>query len=234
MPPSPPDWLERLAGILIPPACREEVLGDLRERYRHPAQYVIDLIATLPFLVLSRVRRTTDMQLFMTDALLVYGSFLAAAWAKDRGVLADERGLLHLAIPSVLTLVYLLLMNSLVPAVWRVGLSGLLTLGLFYSGLASAMDVYGFLAGLFLDSAVRVLLVLGVNRPQSAAGPGLMVNRRAGRMEASRSAKLVLNAAVTVLVVALAAAILVCIPRGALLVVVLLVWAAGYHFLRNR
>ncbi len=231
---SPPERLEKLAGILIPPACREEVLGDLRERYRNPAQYLGDLIAILPFLFLSRIRRTTDMQLLLTDALLVYGSFLAAAWFKDRAVLADDRGLLHLAIPAAITLAYLLLMNALVPPFWRVGLSGLLTLGLFYSGLASSMDIYGFLAGLFLDSAVRALLALGVNRPQSAAGPGFVVNQRAEPIEISRSAKLVLNVAVTAVYVAVAAAIVVYIPRAVFLVVVLLAWAAGYQFLKNR
>lgn len=234
MPPAPPNWLEKLAGILIPPACREEVVGDLRERYRHPAQYLVDLVAILPFLILSRVRRTTDMQLLLTDALLVYGSFLAAVWVKDRAVLAQERGLLDLAIPAAVTLSYLLLMNALVPPLWRVGLSGLLTLGLFYSGLASSVDAYGFLTGLFLDSAVRALLASGVNRSQSPAGPGFLLDSRAERMEVSRSAKLLLNLAVTIVYVAITAAIVMYIPRAAFLVVGLLAWAVAYRFLKNR
>lgn len=80
MPSGPPKLLENLARLIIPPACREEVLGDLHERYRSPAQYLGDLIATVPFLIVSRIVRTTDLQLLLTDTLLIYGSFLAATW----------------------------------------------------------------------------------------------------------------------------------------------------------
>src|SRR5579872_6986710 len=104
----PPKWLEILASFLIPPACREEVLGDLHERYRSPIQYLADLVTTLPFLVLSRIRRTTDMQLCLVEALLVCGSFLAAAWYQNRDILFDQSGLVYLVIPAGLTFLYLL------------------------------------------------------------------------------------------------------------------------------
>src|SRR5579863_8757863 len=112
----PPKLLETLARLLVPPACREEVLGDLHERYRTPLQYLGDLVSILPFLVLRRILRTTDLQLFLTDALLIYGSFLAAAWYEDR--LADGSGLLHLAIPAGFTLLYLVVSDALVVSRW--------------------------------------------------------------------------------------------------------------------
>src|SRR5450755_4036035 len=96
----PPKILEDLAKTLIPPACREEVLGDLYERYKSPRQYLGDLLSTLPFVVLSRIRRITDIRLLVMNALLVYGAFLAAAWYVARTLVTAEGGLVRLAIPS--------------------------------------------------------------------------------------------------------------------------------------
>ena len=84
MPSGPPKALEGLAKILIPPAWRVEVLGDLYERYKSPSQYLGDLLSTMPFVVLSRIAHTTDLRFLLMDAVLVYGSFLAAAWYRAR------------------------------------------------------------------------------------------------------------------------------------------------------
>ena len=119
MAPGPPKLLEGLAKILIPPACREEVLGDLYERYKSPAQYLGDLVSTLPFVLLSRIIRTTNIRLLLMDALLVYGSFLAAAWYLARTLVTTEGGLVRLAIPSGLTLVGLLIGDAFTPPLKR-------------------------------------------------------------------------------------------------------------------
>src|SRR5579863_4754374 len=96
----PPKILEDLARVMIPPTRREEVLGDLCERYKSPAQYLADLLSTLPFVILSRIMRTTHIRLLLMDAILVYGSYLAAAWLLARTLVTDGSGLVHLAIPS--------------------------------------------------------------------------------------------------------------------------------------
>ena len=76
----PPRSLETAVGILIPPACREEVLGDLHERCEGVGRYVLDAIFTVPFVIASRIRRTTDPAVLLVEALAVYLSFLIAAW----------------------------------------------------------------------------------------------------------------------------------------------------------
>lgn len=57
---APPAWLETVVSRLVPPACREHVLGDFFERYRSPWQYVADALATLPFVVAGQIRRTAN------------------------------------------------------------------------------------------------------------------------------------------------------------------------------
>ena len=56
----PPKGIEPAIGLLIPPACREEVLGDLYQRYVGLPQYIFDAMRAVPLVILSRVRRTTD------------------------------------------------------------------------------------------------------------------------------------------------------------------------------
>ena len=55
----PPALAEAVVRALVPPASREHVLGDLHERYTSPRHYVLDALSTLPFVVASRIRRTT-------------------------------------------------------------------------------------------------------------------------------------------------------------------------------
>lgn len=63
--------MERWVRRLTPPANREEVLGDLAERCRSPQGYLRDALRTVPFVVASRLRRTTHPL-----ALLFGGAFL--------------------------------------------------------------------------------------------------------------------------------------------------------------
>ncbi len=48
---------ERMVSALLPPSRRQEVLGDLHERYRSPSQYALDALKTVPFVLLSQLRR---------------------------------------------------------------------------------------------------------------------------------------------------------------------------------
>jgi hypothetical protein len=57
----PPKMIEAVVRVLVPPASREHVLGDLRERYVSPGRYVIDALRTVPFVVASRIRRTVNV-----------------------------------------------------------------------------------------------------------------------------------------------------------------------------
>jgi len=92
----PSKKMEAATALLIPPACREEVLGDLYERYRSKPQYILDVAGTLPLVIWSQIRRTTEPQIFLLESLAVYLSFLGAQW------LAVGPGeFLRLAIPSL-------------------------------------------------------------------------------------------------------------------------------------
>lgn len=103
---------EMVVGILLPTACREEVLGDFRERYVSPAQYAFEAIRTVPLIILSRIRRTADPQVLFMHSLALYLSFVGAAWFQDRAFLDSERGLLCLAIPVVVVMFGIILEDA--------------------------------------------------------------------------------------------------------------------------
>ncbi|MBI4904467.1 MAG: hypothetical protein HY820_12570 [Acidobacteria bacterium] len=71
--------LERIVGFLLPPARREEVLGDLHERCRNQRQYLREASSVVPCVVFSQVRRVTDLRSFLLQGLLSYGAFLCSA-----------------------------------------------------------------------------------------------------------------------------------------------------------
>ena len=109
---APPKTVEAVVGFLIPPACREDVLGDLHERYTCTRQYLMDALSTVPLVIASRIRRTTDPQVFLMEALLLYISFLGAAWYRDETLLNGRWGLLRLAVPAATALVALMLEDA--------------------------------------------------------------------------------------------------------------------------
>jgi hypothetical protein len=61
MRPGPPKWMERVVGFVLPSDYREQVLGDLHERYRNPAQYAWDALRTVPLVIWSHTHRTFAM-----------------------------------------------------------------------------------------------------------------------------------------------------------------------------
>ena len=69
----PPALIEAIVGLLIPPASREHLLGDLRERYVSTRQYLVDAVRVVPLVMLSRMRRTSD---WLLTALQAYVLFL--------------------------------------------------------------------------------------------------------------------------------------------------------------
>jgi hypothetical protein len=53
----PSKWAEAIAGLLLPRERREEILGDLHERYRSPWHYALDALRIVPLVVLSEFYR---------------------------------------------------------------------------------------------------------------------------------------------------------------------------------
>jgi uncharacterized membrane protein YhaH (DUF805 family) len=175
--------LELFVGLLIPPACREEVLGDLCERYRSPGQYTADGVRVASLVTLSRIRRTTDAQVLLMEAMMLYLSFLSAAWFLDRRVLDDQWGLLRLAVPPVVAVVVLRLhdawalpqkqsaLRSVLAVVAGAGVACLCQIG----SLPAGVNLLGGGLSLLLVSAVRVLFLPGTDLPQRAGAPGMRV-----------------------------------------------------------
>ena len=93
----PPKIIEKLVAWLIPPASREEVLGDLRERNETPVRYFFEAVYTIPFVIYSR-SRTTDPVVLLMEAMASYVTYVLAAWWLDRALLFDATGFARLAL----------------------------------------------------------------------------------------------------------------------------------------
>ena len=70
----PPVLIDAVVRALIPPACREHVVGDLWERYRSPLQFVRDAARTIPFVVVSQIRRTSSLAGIVIHTFILFVS----------------------------------------------------------------------------------------------------------------------------------------------------------------
>jgi len=198
---APPKTVEKIIGYLIPPASREEVLGDLYERCTSSSQYVLDALGVLPMVILSRIRRTADPQVLLTEALALYLSYMGGAWYLDRAFLYQDRGYLRLAIPSAMVLLGLIFEDAYATPGKRSQLKQMrgLVLGL---GLASLSQIvllawgtrqqeaealalppwimlYGSAMCLLLTSMVRILFPPVTDRPIGAGAPAFWLKQAA-------------------------------------------------------
>jgi len=113
MEPAPPRRTEAIVAWLVPPACREHVTGDLHERYTTHGQYIAEAVCTIPLVVASRIRRTTDPQVLLMEAFALYISFLGVAWKLNgASFLYGQWGYLRLAIPAAVALATLKLEDA--------------------------------------------------------------------------------------------------------------------------
>jgi hypothetical protein len=109
----PPQALEKIVASLMPPACREHVLGDLFERYRSNREYLREALLILPLVVASRIRRKADANVLLIEAFATYLSFVAVGWQfYGASFLYEHSGFLRLAVPAVAALAGLLLFDA--------------------------------------------------------------------------------------------------------------------------
>lgn len=108
----PPQFVEDLVGCLLPPACREEVLGDLFESCRNPVEYGLNALAVIPRVICSQIRRNTDSWIFLLTGCALAYSFIAGSRGLSPGL---AHPLLRLAIPLIPALLSLLLCNGFAP-----------------------------------------------------------------------------------------------------------------------
>jgi len=108
----PPELIEAIVEKLIPPACREHVLGDLCERFESRSQYVLDALRTVPFVIASQVRRTFDIAVFLSEASALYIGFAAASLAGGPGFLYDHSAFLPIALVMAVVLIVFTLRDA--------------------------------------------------------------------------------------------------------------------------
>jgi hypothetical protein len=80
----PPALIESAVRLLVPPIAREHVLGDLAERYSSPRQYLLEAARTVPFVVVSQIRRTSYFVLWPMVAMMLTTGFGAGAAVSGR------------------------------------------------------------------------------------------------------------------------------------------------------
>ncbi len=76
---APPQLLERIVAILIPPRAREAVAGDLCETYVSPRGYALEALRTVPFVIASQARRNLNLPVLMLQASLALFFFGTSA-----------------------------------------------------------------------------------------------------------------------------------------------------------
>jgi hypothetical protein len=184
---------EAIVAFLVPPACREEVVGDLHERYGSPRQYVWEALCTVPLVIASRIRRTADAQVLMMQALALYLSFLGAARFVESAILSKPWGLLRLTIPAAMMLLSLIVEDAYAKPGKRsplglargpvlgiglaLGSQNLLRLGGADLALTQQILVYGCAMSLLLSSAVRMLFPPVTDQLQGANVPAHWLKR---------------------------------------------------------
>jgi hypothetical protein len=211
MQPEPPEMIEKIVGILIPPACREEVLGDLHERYTSTGQYILEAIQVIPMVLLSRISRTADPQVLLVEALALFLSYMVGGWYQDRTLafLYADGGSLKLALPCAMILLGIVLEDAYATPGKRSSLKALrgLIFGLgtacFGEAALSAMRsrlampgwlmFYGSVIALLAVSVVRILFPPITDRPLGAGGPAFWLKHAS---EPSVNASIVIAAIV--------------------------------------
>jgi hypothetical protein len=106
----PPELAEDLVGWFLPPACREEVLGDLCESYENVLQYALGAATVIPRVVLSQIRRNTAAWIFLLTTCGI--CYSVAAGVVNLSLEGNPSALLRLAIPVVPAVLILLVRNG--------------------------------------------------------------------------------------------------------------------------
>ena len=173
--------IEKAVGIFIPPACREEVLGDLRERNDGSLFFFFDALRTVPFVIASRIQRTTDSVVLLMEAFCCYISFLTASWILDRTLVSSREGMLRLAIPCAIALAMLVLADAYANPKKKSVLRPILAVALAFAAVGIALTMFPLLPGKLVavgsGMSMLFLLVLRMlfpplaDRPQQVQGP---------------------------------------------------------------
>lgn len=174
---------ETIAGYLLPPACREEILGDMRERYRSRFGYFLEALHVVPCAIYSRICRTIDPVVALMQAASMYTAFVMAARCVDVTLLSAKGGFARLAIPPIVVLAVMSVADAYSDPKRRWPLKPLFapTVGFavayieqsMYRQWSLPMSVFawGSGTGLLLVSTLRLTFPTIADRPQAANVP---------------------------------------------------------------
>lgn len=178
----PSQIAEALVYWLLPPACREEILGDMRERNHTLPQYLLEATSTVPCVIASRIHRTTDAVVALMEAVSMYTAFVMAAWWLDHELLFREYGFARLAIPPAIFLAAIILSDAYSNPTKRRPLKALfgpiLGLAVTYAveldhrwALATSVLAWGGAVSVLVVSMLRLIFPPVIDRPQAAKIP---------------------------------------------------------------
>jgi hypothetical protein len=178
----PPKIAEVVVYWLIPPACREEVLGDMRERNPGIAHYLAEATSTVPSVIYSRIRRTMDAVVTLMAALSMYTAFVMSERWLDPSLLFCDYGLARLATPPAILLAVVILVDAYSNPKKRGLLKPLFgpALGLVFAysielsqrfALPEPVMAWGGTMSLLLVSTLRLIFAPPAERPQIAKIP---------------------------------------------------------------
>lgn len=214
----PPRIVDEILRLLVPSACREEVLGDLYEECDSVGQYILEALRVLPMVLYSRIRRTADPQVLLMQAVALYLSYVGAAWHEGKTFLFRDSGLLRLAIPPAWVLFGVIMDDAyVVPGKrsfvkqMRGSLFGLVFA--YVSQMALSTDnrqfglplpvmLFGSAAGLLFSVGLRYLFPTIIDRPAGAGGPALWLKHTPEPLRTGREATDIAKASVLVLALA--------------------------------
>jgi hypothetical protein len=177
---SPPKVIEFAVGLLLPPACRENVLGDLHERYTSPAQYIGEAFSTVPWVIVSRIVRTTDAGLFLLQAFALYLAFVTSArFAAGPDFLDLPNTYLRLAVPALIALVVLVFADAYARTERRLfqgSVAAFIALWLRFWSTATNSNLsvpfhvilYSSVLGILLVTVIRAIFLPGDHRTTGA------------------------------------------------------------------
>jgi len=188
----PHPLVEAFIGRLLPPACREHVLGDLHERYVSVSQYVHDAVRTIPFAIWGQIRRTSSAPFMAAELVVVYVAFLSALGRFDPGAMSNTSAPLRAGIPAFAALAAVVLRDawigrtprpsahSAADAALGIGCAAVAEALLLSVGSRLALPSYALLAGyamsLVLLSGVRMALSPINQRAATANAGGTPMN----------------------------------------------------------
>lgn len=159
----PPDWLENIVLLAIPPAARETVAGDLWETFSTPHHYAAEALRTVPLVILSQMRRNLNLPALILQSALIFiclGTMTALAMLpvlmlrdayRPRARPCPRRAMRDaILLSSGVILLLLQVMSLRLPA--RAGLDHFNWLSLFLQALLLSPVLCIFRAGLILQS----------------------------------------------------------------------------------